>query len=652
MSLRPETEAADTETAHPGAQAPADPSIPLAIQHPVATQPAWVEYATILLSLGLFGFILYTALAGEFSTDIQRGIPFAIIAVLVLLRYPITPNARWLRLIDVVLMAGAVFAVGYVAAYGDVIVRRFGRLDPRDIAVSLIGLAVLIELARRTIGWLLPGIALAFGALAAFGGLFSSSSSMASNSLGRVALASWVGTDGVFGVAFGVMVSVVYIYMLLAALMERSGGTHALVHMAHVLTRRARSGPGMTTVVSSGLFGMASGSGVADVAAVGTANIPAMKQAGYSPPFSASIQALSSIGAQVMPPIMGSSAFILAELTSTPYAKIAMMAILPAILYYACVAAAVHFESRRIGLVAGDSAPAPLTLFETLIGIVPLVLLIWLLVDGMSPSRAGLLAVAAVVAIGVLRRNLALSPRHLMGAVCEGTVNSLPLWTATAVIGLIVASVTLTGLTNDVSMAVVALSKNSLFLALVVVMIASIILGTALPTIAAYLLLVVMVAPALQQLGVALVVAHFFIFYYGVTSDLTPPTALAPLTASVLAKADFWETCWYTMRIGLPIFALPFAFVYHPQLLLMGTPLEIVKSFATCLAAVLAFSAGAGGYYLAKLGYSGRALLVAAGMAMIVPIPAVALAGLATACVVTLLQWRAPGLARLTRISA
>lgn len=617
-----------------------------------ATLPPWVDATVAALSLGLFCFILATAVAGEFATDIQRGVPFAVIAVIVLLRHPVVTGARWLRLIDLVLIAGALYAVGYVAAYGDLIVRRLGRLNPQDVAASLIGLAVLFEIARRTVGLLLPVIAAAFAAYAAFGNLLPGLSAIAGASPGRVALAAWVGTDGVFGIAFGVMVGVVYLYVLLAALMERSGGSRALVNLAHAVTRGTRSGPGMTTVVSSGLFGMASGSGVADVAAVGTANIPAMKQAGYSPPFAASVQALSSIGAQVMPPIMGSSAFILAELTGTPYAKIALMAVIPALLYYACVGAAVHFEARRIGLVAGGEAPPPMTWGEIALGVVPLAVLVWLLVDGMSPSRACLWAIGALLVIALVRRNRGLSPRHLLTALCEGTLASLPMWTATAVIGLIVAAVALTGVTTEISLAVVKLSKDSLLLALVVVMVASIILGTALPTVAAYLLLVIMVAPALQDLGVPLVIAHFFVFYYGVTSDLTPPTALAPLTAAALAGANFWETCWLTMRIGLPIFVLPFAFVYHPALLLLGSAAEIVAAAVTSLLGVVTFAAGAGGYLLRPLGITGRVLLLAAGLALISPAAMVAASGVAVLVLVGGMQVYRPGLSVRLGIAA
>jgi len=582
-------------------------------------QPFLVRVLTVVLSLGLFAFIVYTAVMGEMSPDIQRGLPFAVVAVLILARFPVVPGARWLRIVDLVLMAGAVYAVLYVAVQGDLIARRIGRLNPDDVLASAIGLLVLVEIARRTVGWLLPALAIFFCAYAAFGDLLPAGMAVANASPQRVALASWVGTDGAFGIAFGVMVGVVYVFMLLAALLEKSGGTHALVRLAHLLTRRAKSGPGMTTVVSSGLFGMASGSGVADVVAVGTANIPAMKNAGYSPSFAAGVQALSSIGAQVMPPVMGSSAFIIAELCGVAYGRVAMMAIIPAILYYLCVATAVYFEARRLHIHEGGKPPLAMTALEMALGIVPLAVLIGLLLHGMSPTTAGLVAVGTVLAIGAVRRHVSLSPRRLLTALVDGTVNSLPLWSATALIGVIVAAVTLSGLTSDVSALVITLSRDSLLLALVVIMIASIILGTALPTIAAYLMLVVMVAPALTALGVPLIIAHFFIFYYGVTSDLTPPTALAPLTASVIAGAGFWDTCWQTMRIGLPIFLLPFTFVYHPALLLVGSPMEIVAAFATCALAVIAFGAAASAYLLRPLGRPGRAVLAVASVLLAMP---------------------------------
>jgi TRAP transporter 4TM/12TM fusion protein len=560
-------------------------------------------------------------------------------------------HGHWTRLLDLALALAAAYAVLHVIINGDLIARRLGRLHPTDITASVIGLLVTLELARRTIGALLPGIAIACVGLALFGTTLAEASGGAyGSSLGRIVLAAWVGTDGVFGVAFGVMVGVVYVYMLLAALLERSGGTQALLQLAAALTRRSKSGAGMTTVVSSGLFGMASGSGVADVAAVGTANIPAMKQAGYSPPFAASVQALASIGAQVMPPVMGSSAFILAELTSTPYGQVALMGLLPALLFYACVAAAVHFESRRIGIIAETQRHSGLSAGRVILAISPLGILIAMLVSGSSPSRAALFAVAAVHGLGVLRGDGALTPRTLWQALREGTVSSIPLWTATATIGIIVSTVSMTGLTNEISLAVVALSKHSLFLSLIAIMAASLVLGTALPTIAAYLLLVVMVAPALQELGVPLIVAHFFIFYYGVTSDLTPPTALAPLTASVLAEANFWDTCWHTMRIGLPIFALPFAFVYQPALLLMGTPAEIVTSFLSCLCACIVFAAGAVGWFGGALGLLGRVVLMSAGMMMIVPSITILIIALMLVAATGLIGKRAPRMALRMRL--
>jgi TRAP-type uncharacterized transport system fused permease subunit len=234
-----------------------------------------------------------------------------------------------------------------------------------------------------------------------------------------------------------------------------------------------------------------------------------------------------------------------------------------------------------------------------------------------SPARAALWAILALLALSALDARTRFSPRQLVATVRQGTVNSIPLWTATAVIGVIVSTVGLTGAATQISLAVVALAEDSLFLALVVTMLASLILGTALPTIAAYLLLVIMVAPALEELGLPLIVAHLFVFFYGVTSDLTPPTALAPLTASAIAGAGFWRTCWITMRIGLPIFVIPFAFVYNPALLLVGPWWVVAASTAMATCGVVVFAIGTIGHAAAPLGWPARAALMAAGVGML-----------------------------------
>ena len=605
---------------------------------PAEVRAAWVEVLTTALALCLVAFVLYTALRGEFSADIQRGIPFAGIAIIILARHPVVAGARWLRLIDVLLALGALYAIGYILIHGEAMVTRLGRVLPTDVTACVIGIVVLFEIARRTIGLVLPAIALLFMVYAVLGAYLPEPLAHRGLSIGRIALAGWAGSDGAFGIAFGVMVGVVYIYMILASLMKRTGAANALLQIARRLTGRARSGPGLTTVVSSGLFGMASGSGVADVAAIGTANIPAMKRAGYTAEFAASVQALAAIGAQIMPPIMGSSAFIIAELTSTSYARIAMMAAIPALLYYSCVAAAVHFHACRFGLNASQESATRLDRLETAIAVVPLATLIALLVLGQSAARAALWAMLVLLLLSLWNPMTRIRPRTLLTVVREGTINSLPLWTATATIGLIISAVSLTGAATQISMAVVEISKNSLFLALCVTMLASIVLGTALPTIAAYLLLVIMVAPALHGLGVPLVIAHLFVFFYGVTSDLTPPTALAPLTASAIAGANFWRTCWLTMRIGLPIFVIPFAFVYNPALVLVGSWSDIVVSALLAVTGVVFFTAGTVGYLRDALGATARIAVLAGGIAMLWPTITVALGGLAACAAV--LAWQ------------
>ncbi len=557
-----------------------------------------VRFLSIAFSL----FLFYTAGFGEFTPEIQRVLPFLLCAIMIVFLYPTFPGKKGnlSRAVDWVLLLACILCTGYLILYQEEIAERLGRTTPTDFFMSVLGTVLTLELVRRTVGPTLPLIAIGFIAYAFIGPHLPGFLGHGGYSWERTLRYIWLSSEGVFGLALGVMASFVTIYILFGAFLEKSGGGQLFIALANLVTSRMRSGPGQSTVVASALFGTMSGSGVADVAAVGTFCIPVMKKAGYSSEFSGAIQGLASMGAQIMPPVMGASAFLMAELTGTPYIRIATMAVIPAILYYTCVASSVYFESQRIGLQSAtgqeERAHSRRILRKSAVFFLPVGVLLYMLIYGYSPAKSAFWAILFTIGVSMIQRETRIKVRDFLDALETAARGSLMLWSACACVGIIISMVTMTGVGGKFAEIVLALSGESLFWALVMTLIASIILGTGLPTVPSYLLLAILVAPSLEKLGLPLLAAHFFIFFYGVTSDLSPPTALAPFTAAGIAGADPWKTTWLVCRIGLPVFVVPFMIVYSPGLLLMGTWGEILRSFITALLGCIVFAMGMIGF--------------------------------------------------------
>jgi len=557
-----------------------------------------VRYLSIVFSL----FLFYTAGFGEFTPEVQRVFPFLLCAFMIIFLYPTLPRrgGNLSRAVDGALLLACILCMGYLILYQEEIAERLGRTTPTDFFMSFLGTVLTLELVRRTVGPTLPLIAVGFIAYAFIGPYLPGFLGHGGYSWERTLRYIWLSSEGVFGLAVGVMASFVTIYILFGAFLEKSGGGKLFIALANLFTARLRSGPGQSTVVASALFGTMSGSGVADVAAVGTFCIPVMKKAGYSPEFSGAIQGLASMGAQIMPPVMGASAFLMAELTGTPYIRIAAMAVIPAILYYTCVASSVYFESLRIGLQPATGreewAESRRVLRKSAVFFLPLAVLLYMLIYGYSPAKSAFWAILFTMAVSLIQKETRMKPRDFLAALETAARGSLMLWSACACVGIIISMVTMTGVGGKFAEIVLSLSGESLFLALVITLIASIILGTGLPTVPSYLLLAILVAPSLQKLGLPLLAAHFFIFIYGVTSDLSPPTALAPFTAAGIAGADPWKTTWLVCRIGLPVFVVPFLIVYSPALLLIGPWTEILLSSISAVLGCVIFAMGMIGF--------------------------------------------------------
>lgn len=551
---------------------------------------------------------------------IFRGTHLLFATTLVFLLYPLRPTRGaanpgpedWLA------AALSLWAVGRLFADYDWLVLRMPYIDdprPMDIVGGSLLVLLILDSTRRVIGWALPITAMLFLAWAYLSG-----------SAGLPALIDqlYLTTEGIFGSTLGVSAGYVVIFVLFGAFMERSGVGSLFMDFALALTGRASGGPGKVAVVSSSLFGSVSGSAVANVMVTGQVTIPLMKRSGFRPAFAAGVEAVASTGGQIMPPIMGAAAFVMAEFLQVSYLQVVAWATIPALLYYVATFAAVHFEAKRAGLMGLSAADVPKLGAVLANGwhlAVPLVIIVGGLFGGFSAPLSALVATLACFPAAALRRNTRanVTLANLHGALVDGARSTLPIAMACACAGLVIGVIGLTGVGITFTQIVVNLAQQNLVLSLLMTMVAGIVLGMGMPTTPAYIVMVALLVPALITLGVIEPAAHLFAFYFAILSAITPPVALAVFAASGLAKSGLWESGLAAIKIGAAGFIVPFMFVYQPALLLIGDPLVIALSTATAIAGCVLLAASLHGYLLRAMPIWERLLLFAAALALIVP---------------------------------
>jgi TRAP transporter 4TM/12TM fusion protein len=435
----------------------------------------------------------------------------------------------------------------------------------------------------------------------------------------------------------------VIIFVVFGSFMEKTGVGQLFMDFAMALTGHSAGGPGKVSVISSSLFGTISGSAVANVMVDGPISIPLMKRSGFPPHFAAGVEATASTGGQIMPPIMGAAAFVMAEFLAVPYGQVVIWAIIPAILYYVACFAAVHFEAKRRGIHGVPRAELPrlrIVIAERGHLFIPIIILLVVMYSGYSSPLAALVGTLACFPVAALRKSTRVNVtlRNVVDAMVEGARNSLPVALACASAGIMIGIVTLSGLGIVFTQWVVALAQDYLFIALVMTMLAALVLGTGLPTTPSYILLTALLIPAILKLGVIEPAAHMFAFYYAILSAITPPVALAVFAAAGLAKADMWDSGWAAMKIGAAGFIIPFMFVYQPALLMIGDWPTIILSSITAFCGIALFAGGLHGYFVTAANYWQRAVLVAAGMCLVFPGVWTDLAGAALAAIVIVSQ--------------
>src|SRR5699024_5823035 len=428
-------------------------------------------------------------------------------------------------------------------------------------------------------------------------------------------------TEGIFGIPLGVSAEFIYLFILFGALLKVTGIAQYYIDISTKMVGKSPGGPAKAAIVASGFFGSISGSAVANVSGTGTVTIPLMKSIGYRKEFAGGVEAVASTGGQFMPPLMEASAFIMAEIIGIPYYQVALGALIPSLIYYGALFGMVHFRAHAEGLTGSDTSKLPplkKLFLSKFIYFLPIVALTYfLLVAQLSVMKSAVYAVLIILIIGAFITKRPLNA--FKEAIVDAVRTSLVVIASTACAGIIVGVVNLTGVGLKFSSLIISFADISLLLILVMLMLASILLGMGLPTTPAYLILAVLGAPALIRIGIEPLPAHMFVFYFGAISMITPPVALAVYAASSIAKSNFWKTAWSAVLLGLSGFIIPYMFVYNPAMLGLGSKFEVLLSGLTGLFGAVLLGAGLAGWLLVKTTIIQRTLLIVSGLLLITP---------------------------------
>ncbi len=601
-----------------------------------ATPPEtrWLKWTVSAIAVVMSLYHMYVAAFGPPEELIFRGTHLLFALTLVFLLYPLKPGGgpRWRALDAAVLVASWAFILHIFLNYEYTINRiiYIDDLTTLDKVYAVFAVLIVLEATRRVLGWALPITAFVFLLYAA----------LLTNVKPQVLMEQlYLSTEGIFGSTLGVSASYVMLFVLFGAFMEKSGTGKLFMDFALAITGHTAGGPGKVSVVSSSLFGTVSGSAVANVMVDGPMTIPLMKRSGFRPPFAAAVEAVASTGGQIMPPVMGAAAFVMAEFQGVSYFQVTLWAAIPAFLYYVAVFFAVHFEAKRVGLLGVPKSELPrLGAVMRARGhlFVPIVMVFIGLIAGYSAPLCALAGTLTCLPMALLRKTTreGISWTSILEALEEGARNTLSVAMACACAGIVIGCVTITGMGISFTQLVLALAQNMLLLALMLTAVAGIVLGMGMPTTPAYIVMVALLVPALIKLGAIAPAAHMFAFYFAILSAITPPVALAVFAAASLAKTDIWKAGWEAVRIGSAGFIVPFMFIYEPSLLMIGDWQSIASSFATATIGTVLLAAGLFGYLLRTALLWERVLLVVAAFLLIKPGWITDLIGLALLAVV------------------
>lgn len=602
-----------------------DPAASISDSRGGSSKSLWDRTAAFI-ALVFASFHLYTSFFGILPGLNQRIVHLGFVLVLTFLIHPAIKNRGGNRVLSVsdLVTVGLVIAITIYGMMesGDIMTLRAGLVTPADTLFGIILLVVLLEGGRRVLGPAMPMIALAFIGYAMAGPYLPGALEHRGYPFERIVQQLYLSYEGILGLALGVAANFIVLFVIFGAFLQESGAGKLFLDIAYSVLGRVRGGPAKMSVVSSALFGTVSGSAVANVVVDGWLTIPMMKRTGFQAHVAGAVEAVASTGGQLMPPVMGAAAFMIAEILGKSYFEVCLAAAIPAVLYYVSLFFMVDFEAGKMGLRGLTRGDIP-DLGDVKQGIhllLPIGLLVYFLaVLDWSPLKSAGWAVVSTMIVSWLRRSSRMGLGKIAQALRAGGKGTLEVSLACAIAGIIVGVFSLTGVGVKLSTMLIELSGGNLLALLSLTMIASLILGMGLPTVACYIILAVLVAPALVKMGVAPMAAHLFIFYFGMLSNITPPVALAAYAAAGIAETDPFRTGYAATRLGLAGFILPFMFVYGPAMLMIGSLWEVVLAFISGIVGVCALAAGIQGYFWGRTNLFQRGALLVAAPLLIKP---------------------------------
>jgi TRAP transporter 4TM/12TM fusion protein len=576
----------------------------------------FVSITAVIMAL----FHLYTSGFGRFPALQQRSIHLAFALILTFYLYPVRKKGfpkKWSSGINILSSIGALLCCGNIAfVIYYVLYERAGAATRIDIVLGFILIILVLDMTRRIMGWALPIITLVFIAYGFLGSHidlpYITHSGM---DISRFIAYTYLSTEGLFTVPLGVSATFIAVFVIFAAFLVNSGVGSFFMDAANAIAGDKTGGPAKVAVVSSALMGSVSGSAVGNVVTTGSVTIPLMKKMGFPAILAAGIEGTASTGGQIMPPLMGAAAFIIASVIGKPYLTICIAAFIPAVLSFLSVYVIVHFEAERYGIRGLPKADLP-RLWPVLKKrghlVLPIVILVLMLVMGSTAMKAGFYSIIAVVIVSVFQKDTRMGIKRILLAMENGARAVLPIAAACACSGIVVGVLTLTGLGLKISYLLVELAHGSLPVLLLLAMLASILLGMGITTTAAYLLVAIIIAPVLVRMGVPALAAHMFVFYYAVISTITPPVALAAYAAAGIAKTDPFKTALVGFRVGIAKFVVPFYIIYTPDIMLVSAnPFRAVFALTMSFAGIWALAGGACGYVFRELKVYERLILLA-----------------------------------------
>ncbi len=542
-----------------------------------------------VLALFLVLFYAYAAVIQPAATQYHRGIYVIITYILVFMMY--RSKSPVMRVVDYCLMVLSVVSVGYWIMNLEAINYRAGAENELDTWMAMIGVLIGVEVARRVVGLIfviIGGIMLVYGV---FGDYAPELISHAGDTFPALATSIFFKSDGVFGIMANVLATYIILFVIFGAFLEKSGAQRFFIDFPLAAVGHRTGGPGKVSVIASGLFGSISGSAIANTVSTGAFTIPMMKKAGFRPHVAGGIEPAASLGGMFMPPIMGAGGFIMAELTGLPYSQIMLVAIFPALMYFFSVYLMVHFEAKKHNIVGERSATsASQILKKEWFYILPLVVITIFMLAGYSPGYSAILGIVTCLVVSWFRKDTRIGPRRFVEAARAGTESSLKIGATVGVIGIIIGVLTYSGLVLTFADIVIELADGRLFLTILLIALASLVLGMGVPVTAAYLITAVVAVPALTHLGVNEIAAHMIVYWLSQDSNITPPVCIAAFAGATIAKANMWTTAWVAFKFAKFLYLGPFLFGYVPAFSLDGSTSDIAIAFVLIAAGTYLYS--------------------------------------------------------------